>query len=85
MWFSRVNYARGKGGNVGKSFSPFLYFSHDNLKLVGNIGNIGKHFSQFLYLSHDILKLAGNMGNIIVRHLRICSSPVQTRISTPHR
>ena len=31
MWFSRVNYARWKGGNVGKSFgSPFLYLSYDN-------------------------------------------------------
>ena len=31
MWFSRVNYARGKGRNVGKSFgSPFLYLSYDN-------------------------------------------------------
>ena len=35
-------------GNIGKHFSPFLYLSHDNLKLVGNIGNIGKHFFQFL-------------------------------------
>ena len=51
MWFSRVNYARGNVGNVGKSFSPFLYFSYNNLKLVGNIGNRGKishHFFTFL-------------------------------------
>ena len=44
MWFARVNYARGKGRNVGKSFSPFLYLSYDNLKLVGNMG---KHFFNF--------------------------------------
>ena len=33
MWFSRVNYARGKGGNVGKSVEPNLshhFFSYDN-------------------------------------------------------
>ena len=30
MWFSCVNYARGKGGNVGKSFFQFLYLSYDN-------------------------------------------------------
>ena len=47
MWFSRVNYARGKGRNIGKSFSPFLYLSYDNLKLVGNMGNMGKHFFNF--------------------------------------
>ena len=30
MWFSRVNYARGKGENVVKSFFQFLYLSYDN-------------------------------------------------------
>ena len=51
MWFARFNYARGKGGNIGNSFSPFHYLSHDNLKLVGNMENLTLFsFGRQLYL-----------------------------------
>ena len=34
-------------GNIGNYFSPFLYLSHEKIKLVGNMGNIGNYFSPF--------------------------------------
>ena len=62
MWFSRVNYARGKGGNVGKHFFQFLQF----LTIIIIRGKYRKYRKAFLTLatiSHDKIKLVGNIGN----------------------